>query len=168
MSKTSVAVAAPAPADEGSSERKAPQVSPKEITVDSHGQAVRRLVIRLPAGFIADDLKSPEVWRTVQATAYALKRHDHLYLKSFDESWVAECICVEGTNQMAELSKPRITQMESRLKDYFNDGKYRIAWIGNGYAVFRLSDNSRMTAPTANEQLAMADLRGLYPRPVNY
>jgi hypothetical protein len=148
-------------------ERTAPDIDPRQVTLDAQGQSLRRWFVRLPEGFVAGDLAETEVWRRVQAdVGKALRRHDHVYLVAFDESWAAESVVTDANAREASLAKPRIVSMESRIKPLFNDGTYHVAWRGNGYAVVRNGDSHVMTQPVASEALATRELAMLYERRV--
>lgn len=147
------------------SETKKPYIDPARVMIDSAGFARRNLFVRLPAEFIADDLKDPEVWEKVQGNAAkALKRHDNVYLVAFDETWVAEAIVADGDGKMAVLAKPRMTDLKhDRFNGLFQDENYRIAWNGAGFVVIRKKDDHVMTQPAALAAHAERDLRQLYP-----
>jgi len=124
-------------------------------------------MVRLPEGAIADDLKEPSLWARVQSNRnVALRKHDHLYIVAFDESWAADAIVVQANGNAAVISKPRLVAFSDRVKSLYSDGTYAVAWYGNGFAVKRLSDGTRMTQIVVNEALAERDLGRLYPRPI--
>jgi hypothetical protein len=147
-------------------ERQIPEIVPDRLTVDWEGFCRRRLVARLPAGFIADDLKEPVVWRRVQASGKALRAFDELFLIAFDESFVAECLVASADGARAVLAKPRLTQLPQRYDRLFEDDLYKVEWNGHGYVVARKSDSHVMTRPLPNAALAERELGRLYPAPV--
>lgn len=144
---------------------KKPFVDPARVMVDFAGFARRSLFVRLPEGFIADDLKTPQAWEKVQANAAkALKRHDALYIVAYDETWIAEAVVSDADGKRAVLAKPRITNLENdRFDGLFEDENYRVSWAGNGFVVVRKKDDHVMTQPAALASHAERDLRGLYP-----
>lgn len=146
-------------------QRKVPVIDPAFVVINADSFAYRQFMVRLPEGAIADDLKEPSLWARVQASRnLALRKHDHLYIVAFDESWAAEAVVVQANAEVAALSKPRIMRFAERLKPLYSDGVYTVAWYGNGFAVKRLADGTRMTQIVANEALAERDLGRLYPR----
>lgn len=148
-------------------DRKLPAIDPAFVMLNADSFAYRQFMVRLPEGAIADDLKEPSLWARVQASRnVALRKHDHLYIVAFDESWAAEAVVGQANAEMAVISKPRIIRFAERLKPLYSDGTYAVAWYGNGFAVKRLADGMRMTQIVVNEALAERDLGRLYPRPL--
>jgi hypothetical protein len=148
-------------------DRKLPVIDPAFVVLNADSFAYRQFMVRLPEGAIADDLKEPLLWSRVQANRnVAMRKHDHLYIVAFDESWAADAVVVQANAEMAVISRPRLMRFAERLKPFYSDGIYAVAWYGNGYAVKRLADGTRMTQIVANEALAERDLGRLYPRPL--
>jgi hypothetical protein len=148
-------------------QRRLPEIDPSFVVLNADSFAYRQLMVRLPEGVIADDLKEPSLWTRVQASrSVALRKHDHLYIVAFDESWAADAIVTQANAEAVVLSKPRLIPFTERIKPLYSDGTYAVAWYGNGFAVKRLSDGVRMTQIAANEALAERDLARLYPRPL--
>jgi hypothetical protein len=142
-------------------------VDPAFVVVNHAGFGWRDLMVRLPEGAIADDLKEPSLWSRVQNERnFALRKHDHLYIVAFDERWAAEAIVTHASAREAVISKPRLVAFDERVKPFYNDGTYAVAWYGNGYAVKRMADGHRMTDVVTTEAMAERDLARLYPRPV--
>jgi len=147
--------------------RKSPEIDPAFVVLNADSFAYRQFMVRLPEGAIADDLKEPSLWARVQSNRnVALRKHDHLYIVAFDESWAADAIVVQANGNAAVISKPRLVAFSDRVKSLYSDGTYAVAWYGNGFAVKRLSDGTRMTQIVVNEALAERDLGRLYPRPI--
>ena len=144
-------------------ERRTPAIDPDRVTLNYDGFAFRSFLVRVPADFVADDLKQPEAWSKVQASGRALRKFDQLVIVAFDEAWVAECMVASANGAGAVLAKPRLTTMPARYDKLFEDDLYRVAWMGSGYIVERKKDGHRMTQPTANPQLAERLLAQLYP-----
>jgi hypothetical protein len=146
-------------------DRKLPIIDPAFVVLNADSFAYRQFMVRLPEGTIADDLKEPSLWARVQANRnMALRKHDHLYIVAFDESWAADAVVVQANAEVAVISRPRMIRFAERLKPLYSDGTYAVAWYGNGFAVKRLADGTRMTQIVANEALAERDLGRLYPR----
>lgn len=146
-----------------SSERAVPEIDPARIALQYAGQIWREYLVRVPADFVADDLKSPSAWRKVQASRNALKKFDRVFIVSFDESWIAEAIVASADHKGAVLGKPRITTLPARFDQHFQDDKYRVIFNGHGYIVERKADGHPMTQATANPELATRLLVQLYP-----
>ncbi|PTE11543.1 hypothetical protein [Mesorhizobium helmanticense] len=146
-----------------SSERPVPEIDPARVALQSAGQVWRDYMVRVPADFVADDLKSPSAWRKVQASRNALKKFDRIFVVSFDESWTGEAIVASADSKGAVLAKPRVTTMPERYDKLFSDDLYRIAWNGFGYVVERKADGHVMTQAVANPELATRLLAQMYP-----
>ena len=145
--------------------RKAPEIDPNNVTVNSTGASFQSYFVRAPSGLIADDLKEPGIWRKVQnSPRVSLRKFDDLRIIAFDETWVADAIVAEADSTQVVLAKPRITQIPPRTTNLFQDDRYRIKWQGVGYVVERKADGHRMTEPVHSVALAERDLRNLYPR----
>ncbi|MER9840327.1 hypothetical protein NKJ59_03580 [Mesorhizobium australicum] len=145
-------------------ERQAPEIDPARVQIQSAGQVWREYFVRAPAGFVADDLKTPSAWRKVQVGSRSgLKKFDHVFVVAFDESWVAEAIVASADTKGVVLAKPRVTSLPERFDQLFQDENYRVVFNGAGYIVERKSDGHPMTQPTANADLAARLLAQLYP-----
>jgi hypothetical protein len=166
MSKTSVAEqAVVTPEAEGP--RKAPDIDPSGVKVDVDGLVTRSVVVRLPAGMIANDLGLPSIWRRVQNTPVkALRKLDRLLLISWDESVAYSCIVAEAGPSSVSLSVPVKHELKTREQPYFADDKYRVAWSGVRFQVVRISDNHVVSDHHTNEALAIQALRAMYPKAV--
>jgi hypothetical protein len=138
-------------------------IDPARVTLSNNGFGWRDFMVRLPKDFVADDLKEPSIWRKVQLGANALRRHDHLYLVSHDENWVAEAIVADAERNHAVLCKPRITNFPERYDRFFEDENYRVKWMGQGYVVERKRDGHVMCQPLGSAALAERELQRLYP-----
>lgn len=146
------------------SSRKAPVIPAQLVELNSAGFVWRELMVRLPTGFIADDLKEPSIWSLVQSSRNSLVRHDRLYIVAYDESWVAEAVVAEAGRDYAVISKPRITQLSDRYTNLFQTEDYRVIWTGTGYCVERKKDSRRMTTPVSSAAIAERELASFYPR----
>ena len=146
-------------------ERRAPQIQSRCVFKQATGFMWAEWLVRLPRGFLADDLKEPTVWRDVQADRNtALRMFDRLFLIAWDETWAAEAVVAQADSISAILAKPRIISLAERSTPLFHDDTYRVVWDGVGYFVERKKDNQRMTSSAATPQIAERDLAALYPR----
>lgn len=144
---------------------KTPEIEPQTVVVNYNGQVFREVFARLPKGAIADDLKSPGLWKKVQQSqAKALRRFDRLLITDFDETWVAEAIVADANREGVTLAKPRITVFPDRYDRLLETEDFRIAWVGTGYQVQRKSDAAMVTPVTHSKQLAERDLINMTPR----
>jgi hypothetical protein len=145
--------------------RKLPEVDPSFVKVNTEGFAWRDILVRLPDGAIADDLKEPGLWRRVQNNVQvALRKHDHLYIVAYDETWAADCVVTHATNTVAVLSKPRLISFDERTKPFYCTEDFTVAWYGNGFAVKRLKDGQRVSTVVTSEAVAERDLQNMYDR----
>jgi hypothetical protein len=145
-------------------ERKPVRIDPARVT--EHGHQMRDWVIRMPADATLQDLNDPAVFARVQNDrSVSLARPDHLTIVAFDETWIATCYVAAATSTGVSITKPQVTHLPARDQGLFQDELYRVVWAGNGYEVRRKADGAKMTAPVANETLAIRDLKALYPRP---
>jgi predicted DNA-binding transcriptional regulator AlpA len=139
-------------------------INPQNHKLNAAGFVMSEYVTRLPDGMIADDLKEPDIWRSIQKGRFPLKKLDRVLLVAWDESWVAEALVEQASADGVWLAKPRITQLSGRSENLFGDGTYQVTWNGGGYHVVRLRDGAKMTDTLANAPLAERALAGLYPR----
>lgn len=166
MAKSAVAVkthsADPEP------KRRIPVIKPDAVELNHGGHLYQSWFVRLPDGFISDDLKETEVvWKAVQNSVHSFRKFDHLFMISFDESWGATAVVIEAGMREVQLGGMRIINFDKRTKPLFEDDEHRVVWLGNGYAVERKKDGQRVTQLVGDEILAERDLRGLYPRPLS-
>jgi hypothetical protein len=116
------------------------------------------LVHRLPKGTIADDLKEPSLFKQLQQSPKALRRHDTVRLVDYDESWIAEAMVADATATEVVLAGVCIVQFPQRIKRLFEDNRFKVEWRGAGYVVIRQSDGAKMS-----EQLAIPAVGSQYP-----
>ena len=166
MPATNVAATKKPPADAAPPQRSAPAIDPRNVQLQSGGHVYMSWVVRLPEGFIADDLKETRtIWRKVQSNAHRFRKFDRVFLIAFDESWCAEAVVADANTTEVQLSRPRVIDLAQRIVPLFEDETYRIRWTGNGYVVERKRDALRMTQVVATEAEAKMLLFRLYPRP---
>ena len=147
--------------------RKIPEIPLGAVTRNSGGTVYQSYVVRLPEGFISDDLKETTGWQRVQNSQNtALRRHDELYLIAFDESWIATARVAHANAKEVQLAGIKITGFEPRTKPLLKTDEFEVKWFGAAYAVERRSDGQRLTDFFASEVLAERALQRLYPSPV--
>ncbi len=142
------------------------EVDPRHVTLNASGFAWREFMVRLPQSAVANDLSDPTIWRKVQKSPNALRRHDRVYVVAYDESWSAEAIVGEADGSKAVLCKPRLVTFPERFDQLFQTEDFRVAWMGAGYVVERKADGHRLTAPVHSAALAERALREQYPQRV--
>lgn len=124
--------------------------------------------VRFPEGGIADDLKEPDIWRRIQDDANtAFKRFDEVRIIAFDASWTARAIVAHATGNSVILAKPVITKLPEQRENLYQDDRFYVKFVGNGYSVFRKNDDQKMV-PDAwpSAELARVALINLYPKRV--
>ena len=141
----------------------------KDVMVNDAGFAYRNLMVRLPEGMVADDLRDPKIWRKIQIgdMSRRLSKYDHLFILSFDETWFVDAIVSYADQTSAALTILKVGTFREVGKALFSDGTYRVTWTGAGFGVQRISDGV-MTSNQAHstEALAVSALRNLYPKKV--
>lgn len=143
--------------------RAIPVISPQSAKLNLSGNEYQQWFIRLPKGAIADDLKEPSMFKQLQQSPKALRRHDTVRLVEYDESWVAEAIVVEASATEVVLAGVRIVQFPQRIKPLFEDDRFKVEWRGAGYVVIRKSDGAKMSDFFPTEQLAIRAVGSQYP-----
>ncbi len=149
-------------------ERIIPEIKPEHVQVNASGQVWRSLLIRLPEGLISDDLRTPSIWKKVQANNQcALIKMDRLFILGHDESWACEAIVKRATSAEANLVILKVFSFREADEILFNDGKLEIYWDGAAYGVRRMSDHVRVVSPGfSTEAMAIDALRKTYPQKV--
>ena len=164
MSKTAAATTATAPEPEAP--RPPLVISPKSVIIDTEGQVLRQVVVRLPADFVASDLAEPSIWSRVQGDrGTALRKLDRLVLIAHDEGMVWTCFVSQAGPTFAVLARPERYELQARRTEYYSDDLYAVRWNGHTFSVVRKADNHTMASGLANEGLAVLELQRLYPRP---
>ncbi len=143
------------------------EIDPRRVQQDFCGQVLRRWFVRLPAEMILDDVKDPTIWRRVQLDRMkALRRHDEVYLVGYGEDFAVSARVTDATSEAVVLGGMKIINFPERITPLFNDGTYRVAWVGTGYAVERIADGHQLGGAHGSEALAIREIQSLYPRPV--
>jgi hypothetical protein len=143
--------------------RAIPVISPQFAKLNLSGNEYQHWVIRLPEGAIADDLKEPPLFKQLQQSPKALRKHDSVRLVEYDESWVAEAIVADANATEVVLAGVRIVQLPQRIKPLFEDDRFKVEWRGTGYVVIRKSDGAKMSDFFPTEQLAIRAVGSQYP-----
>lgn len=152
------------PEPQVAAEPKPVEVEPNKVMVDIAGHARRWVSVRCPEGMVQDDLRSPKIWRRVQADrGRALLKHDDLYILGFDESWFAEAIVCHATNAEASLVIKKVGSFREQSQTFYSDGTYQVFWDGAGFGVRRIEGGVRMGGQSFHtEGLAQDYMRSLY------
>lgn len=145
--------------------RRAPEIDPSRVKVNSAGFVFRSMFVRLPESFIADDLKESAPWKRVQANSHtALRRFDQVVIVAYDESWIAEAVVAHADTAGVVLGKPRLTSFPMRTEQLYRDDKYAVEFVGAGYRVRRFLDQSFVTPILATAGQAERELFNMYPK----
>jgi hypothetical protein len=147
----------------GSPLRAIPVINPQFAKLNLAGNEYQQWFIRLPQGAIADDLKEPSLFRQIQQSPKALRKHDTVRLVEHDESWVAEAIVAGANAAGVVLAGVRVINFPERIKPLFQDDKFKVEWRGAGYVVIRKSDGAKMSDFFPTEQLAIRAVGAQYP-----
>jgi hypothetical protein len=151
------------------SARKAPRVSPLDVTQQSAGQLWRVWHVRLPEGAVLDDLNAcPEMWRNVQGNRQkAFVILDRATIVAHDGTWAVIDAVVAGATDLAVSFAPktiRKVDLNPRTERLHESRDYRVSFLGNGYAVVRKSDGERVSDVFATPEQAASVLDRQYPR----
>jgi hypothetical protein len=140
-------------------------IEPRDVKVSSEGFAWRELLIRMPAGMTADDLRSPAIWKKAQTSPQtSLRKLDHLLILTFDEKQMVRAICTHSSSTEAHLAIERVCTFREMGSSFYQDGVLEIYWDGAAYAVRRMADQVRVVAEGfTTEAGAIAALHKFYP-----
>jgi hypothetical protein len=146
--------------------REAPAVKPEMVKLNEAGQVWRSVLVRMPEDAVADDLRSPAIWRRVQSSPYsALLKMDQLLILGFDESWGAECIVTHASHTEAKLMIKKIFGFAGGIGEgLFSDGTLEVFWDGGSYGYRRVTDKIPLARGFSTEGAAIDALRRSYPR----
>jgi hypothetical protein len=148
-------------------ERTLPKIDPAAVSVNWSGQSNKSLFVRLPQGAIADDLKEPSIWRSVQKLpSKALSAYDTVDMVAYDQSWMAEARVTESDAAGATLAGVRIIQTPRRHQNLPQDEKHYTAWVGTGYRIKRRSDDQTVSGLLVTLREVETAFTNLYPRPL--
>ncbi|WP_370008436.1 hypothetical protein [Sinorhizobium fredii] len=138
------------------------------VQLDTEGFVSRNLIVHMPAGAVADDLRDPAIWRLVQGNRmHALRKLDHLLIFGADESWFATAIVSVAKADSAKLVITKVASFASASEGLFNDGTYKVVFEGIGYTIERVNDGAKMGHAHSSEALAVDAIRRLHPQRVS-
>ena len=146
---------------------KEPEIKPERVQINDANFAWRTVLVRCPEGIVQDDLRSPKIWKRVQASRHhALIKLDHLFILAWDESWMARAVVTEATSTEARLAIEKVSTFKEVGTGLYSDGTLEVFWDGTSYGVRRIEDKVRVISEGfTREDLAVAALRGWYPKP---
>ena len=155
-------------APEDMAPRKVPEIDPACVEPDVIGNKLRSFVARLPQDFVASDLAEPTLFRRVQLRGErsALRKMDRVVMVAWDEGHVWEAWVSQAGPDFVVLSRPSHYELQARRTEYFSDDLYKVTWSGAYFNVIRKSDKHVMSAGHGSENIAIRELKNLYPRPL--
>jgi hypothetical protein len=136
--------------------------------VNNCGQIWRDVLVRMPEGAVADDLRDPRIWKAVQGTPFtALVKLDQLLILGFQEDWGAEAIVTHASHAEARLLIKKVFGFGGGIGEgLYSDGTLEIAWDGSSYCVRRVNDQMIVDRGFSTEGAAVDALRRHYPKKV--
>ena len=149
-------------------ERELPVIDPKGVTVNDAGQCWRNVLVRLPQGMIADDLRSAKVWKKVQSSrSNALIKYDQLLILGFDESFAVRASVTHASSLEANIAIEKVFAFKEQGKGLWSDGTLEVAWSGASYIVRRVADKVQIINEGFHTEAVAADAaRRSYPTKV--
>lgn len=149
-------------------ERTAPVVQVNCVKRNRAGSVFCQWYVTFPKGGLPEDLEAPEIWRRVQdQRGTAFKGKDEVRVDSFDGSWSADCIVSHASLTEVVLAVKTMTKLPPRREHLYEDDRYAVRFVGNGYGVFRKSDDQMMQSDAwPNPEVARQRLLELYPKRV--
>lgn len=93
-------------------------------------------------------------------------RFDEVRILSFDGTWCAHAVVAHATANAVILGKPVITKLPAPQENLHQDDRYYVKFVGNGYAVFRKTDDHQMGPAVHSANAAQTALVELYPKRV--
>jgi hypothetical protein len=142
-------------------------VKPASVQVNDAGQVWRSVLVRMPQGAVADDLRDPKIWRVVQAVPQsALIRMDRLFILGHREDWAAEALVKHASATECRLLIMKVFEFAGVADNLFNDGTLEVFWDGANYGVRRMADKIPVATGFTSEGLAIDALRRHYPKRV--
>ncbi|SMH36070.1 hypothetical protein [Mesorhizobium australicum] len=142
---------------------KLPEIQANSVSLQAAGHVWKEVLVRLPDGYVADDLKEPGIWAKVQGSRWSLRKFDKVLVVAFDESWCAEARVVDADQKKAVLGGIKVISMPARFDALLNDGTYRVVWLGGDYGVERIRDGHIVARGAVNPQHAERLLFQQYP-----
>jgi hypothetical protein len=166
MAKTSTAAVKIDTQTEAAPEaREIPLVKPSHVQLNDAGHSWRNILVRMPEGAVADDLRDPKIWKLVQAVPQsALIRLDRLLILAFDESWIAEALVKHATATEARLLILKVNTFAGVDEKLFGDGTLEVFWDGSSYGVRRIADKQPVSRGHGTEGAAIDALKSYYPK----
>ena len=144
------------------------EIEPSGVMVNDAGQVWRNVMVRCPKEMIADDLRSPKVWKRVQGSRMAaLIKLDHLFVLGFDESWSVRATVTHATSTEAHLAIEKVSSFREQGQSLWSDGTLGVYWDGSSYGVRRVADGVRILSEGFLTEAQAADAaRRSYPTKV--
>lgn len=158
-----------APAEQAdTTDRVAPIVQVNCLKRNRAGSVFCQWYVMFPKGGLPEDLELPHIWeRCQQNSSTAFRQRDEVRVDAFDGSWSADCIVSHASLTEVILAVKTVTKMPPRREHLYEDDLYAVRFVGNGYSVFRKSDDQKMNPDAyANPEVARQRLLEIYPKRV--
>jgi hypothetical protein len=143
-----------------------PEIDPKSVKTNESGQVWRSILVYMPEGMVADDLRDAKIWKRVQASPpVALRKLDHLLILTANEDQAIRAVVTYVTGTEAHLSIERVSTFREQSQSLFSDGTLEVFFENGAYSVRRMSDKVRVVNESFHtEALAISSLRQYYPK----
>ena len=121
------------------------EIDPAQVKLSTEGFAWREILVRMPEGMVADDLRTPKIWKRVQKSRQtALIKFDHLFVLGFDESFAVRAVVTHATDSEAHLAIEKVLTFREQGQRFWGDGTLEVFWDGSAYGVRRIADQVRV------------------------
>lgn len=144
------------------------EVKPDRVKINEAHQAWRTVLVRMPEGAIADDLRTPGIWRLVQQNPQvALVKLDHILVLGYREDWYAQAIVSHATNAEAHLVILRTGSFREDHEQLYADDRFQVVWDGASYRVIE-KRSGQPASSTGWHTAALAEnhAKSLHPKAV--
>ena len=142
-------------------------IKPSHCSVNSAGQHWKEMLVHCPKNMVADDLRSPQIWKLVQQTPQsALCTMDRLFVVGFLQDWYADCLVKCATANEAKLVILRVGSFAEISDQLFSDGVLQVWFDGQSFGVRRVNDKVPIASGFSTEGQAIDALKSSYPRTV--
>lgn len=158
-----------ASAEQSGEKKITPQIEAQNVKLNADGFCWREYLVELSPGMTADDVRSPEIWRTYQGNPNrALNAGDTLRIYGPGREWCIPFAMVAQADrfsvQLVGISK--IIPLPARSRPFMNDGINSVYSQGGLYGVKRMADGVKVDGFFDTEAAAELALRNMTPQQV--